>query len=94
MLDAEPSVEKSKLDEFRNANIALLKEREELKQRYDGIDPEAVRKLAEEKQRLEEEQRLKAGEFEKVLDGRLKSAKTEWDKQVAAVPRGGAAYAE
>src|SRR5436190_1538764 len=53
--------------------------------RVERIDPEQVRKLAEEKQRLEDEQRVKAGEFDKVLEGKLKSAKTEWDKQFSAV---------
>jgi hypothetical protein len=85
VLDAESSADKSKLDEFRTNNIALLKELNELKQRFDGINPDEVRKLAEEKQRLEDEQRVKAGEFDKVLDGRLKAAKTEWDRQFSAV---------
>src|SRR5437899_1208311 len=85
VLDAEGAAEKSKLDEFRTNNLALLKQIEEQNRKFEGIDPEAVRKLAEEKQRLEDEQRVKAGEFDKVLDGRLKTAKTEWDKQFAAV---------
>src|SRR5258706_7809038 len=85
VLDVDGAVERSKLDEFRNTNVALLKERDELKQRFEGIDPDEVRKLAEDKQRLEDEQRLKAGEFDKVLDGKLKAAKSEWDKQFATV---------
>ena len=44
------SSDKSKLDEFRNNNVTLLKERDELK-RFEGIDPDDVRKLADEKQR-------------------------------------------
>ena len=28
---------------------------------------------------------MKAGEFDKVLDGRVKAARTEWDKQLTAV---------
>jgi hypothetical protein len=84
-LDAEVAAEKSKVDEFRTNNVALLKELNEIKQRFEGINPDEVRKLAEEKQRLEDEQRVKAGEFDKVLDGRLKAAKSEWDKQLAAV---------
>ena len=85
VLDADGGADKSKLDEFRTNNIALLKELNEHKQKFEGIDPEQVRKLAEEKQRLEDEQRVKAGEFDKVLDGRLKTARTEWDKQFSAV---------
>src|SRR5438874_6068495 len=85
LLDTEAGGDKSKLDEFRTNNISLLKELNDLKQKFEGINPDEVRKLSEEKQRLEDEQRVKAGEFDKVLDGRLKTARTEWDKQLTAV---------
>src|SRR3974390_2622258 len=85
MLDVEGAVEKAKLDEFRANNIALSNQLAEHKKRFDGIDPDEVRKLAEEKQRLEEAQQLKGGEVEKVVEGRLKTAKAEWDKQLGAV---------
>jgi hypothetical protein len=58
VLDVNGAVEKSKLDEFRNTNVALLKERDELKKRFEGIDPEQVHALAEEKRKLEEERIL------------------------------------
>ena len=74
-----------KLEEFRTNNVALLKENRELKERFAGIDPEEVRKVAAEKARLEEEQRLKDGKFQEVLDARLKAARTDWDKQFSAV---------
>ncbi len=85
VLDVEGAVEKAKLDEFRANNIALTNQLAEQKKRFEGIDPEEVRKLAEEKQRLEEAQQLKGGEVEKVVEGRLKAAKAEWDKQMSAV---------
>ena len=84
-LDAEGIVEKAKLDEFRQTNIALTKERDELKQRYEGIDPAEVRKLADEKRKLEEAQQLKAGEVDRVVENRVKGLKAEWDKQLAVV---------
>ena len=79
------AAEKAKLDEFRANNIALSNQLAEQKKRFEGIDPEQVRKLAEEKQRLEEAQQIKGGEVDKVVENRLKTAKTEWDKQFAAV---------
>ena len=85
MLDVDGAVDKSKLDEFRANNIALSNQLAEQKKRFEGIDPDQVRKLAEEKQRLEEAQQLKGGEVDKVVEGRLRTAKTEWDKQFAAV---------
>jgi hypothetical protein len=81
VLDADGVVEKTKLDEFRQNNITLTNQ---LK-KFEGIDPDAVRQLAAEKQKLEDEQRLKDGKFQDVLDTRLQSAKTEWDKQFSAV---------
>ncbi|MEI7733661.1 MAG: hypothetical protein WCO56_29115 [Verrucomicrobiota bacterium] len=81
-LDAEGVVEKTKLDEIRASNSALAKERDELRQRFEGIDPEDVRKLAAEKQQLEEAAQLKAGEVDKVVENRIKGLKADWDKQV------------
>ena len=60
-------------EELRQTNITVMKERDALLKRFDGIDPDAVRQLAAEKARLEEEQRLKDGKFQEVLDARLKA---------------------
>ena len=84
-LDVDGAADKAKLDEFRANNIALSNQLAEQKKRFEGIDPEEVRKLAEEKQRLEETQQLKLGEVEKVLENRLKTARADWDKQFGAV---------
>jgi hypothetical protein len=85
-LDADGVVEKTKLDEFRNNNLALTKERDELKKRFEGIDPDEVRRLAEEKEKLElQAQGHKPEQIEKVVEGRLKTAKAEWDKQLSTV---------
>jgi hypothetical protein len=85
VLDVDGAVEKAKLDEFRNTNVSLAKERDELKKRFEGIDPDEFRRLAEEKRKLEEEQQVKAGEADKVAETRIKNAKAEWDKQLAAL---------
>jgi hypothetical protein len=84
-LDVDGVVDKAKHDEFRAANVALKKELEDQKKRFEGIDPDEVRKLAEEKLKLEEAQQLKLGEVEKVLETRLKTAKADWEKQFSAV---------
>jgi len=84
LLDVDGAVDKSKLDEFRTTNVTLLKERDDLKKRFEGIDPDEVRKLADEKRRLEETQQLKAGEVEKVVEARVKALKGDYDKQLSA----------
>jgi ABC-type phosphate transport system auxiliary subunit len=84
-LDVDGVADKAKLDEFRSNNTALLKQIEEHKKRFEGIDPDEVRKLAEQKARLEEERQLKAGELDKVVENRIKGLKADWDKQVATL---------
>ena len=84
-LDADGVVEKSKLDEFRASNVALMKERDDLKKRFEGIDPDEVRRLASEKRQLEEAQQLKAGETEKVVETRVKAARAELERQLSAL---------
>lgn len=81
LLDADGVVEKFKLDEFRTNNINLTNQ---LK-RFEGIDPDAVRQLADDKRKLEEAAQLKAGEVDKVIDARIKAARVEWEKQHGVV---------
>src|SRR6516165_6807850 len=78
LLDADGVVSQTKLDEFRQNNIALTNQ---LK-RFEGIDPDAVRQLADEKRKLEEAAQIKAGEVDKVVAARLKA---ELDKVHAPV---------
>jgi hypothetical protein len=85
LLDVEGAVDRSKLDEFRATNLALLKERDDLQQRFQGIDPDEVRKLADEKRKLEELQHLKAGDIDKVFDARVQALKAGFDKQLSGV---------
>ena len=82
VLDYEPPppVEDKRVAEFRTNNIALQKQVTDLLQRFDGIDPDAVRKMAAEKLRLEEQALLKAGETEKVIDARVKAARAELER--------------
>jgi hypothetical protein len=78
MLDVDGAVDKSKLEEFRANNITLANQLAEQKKRFEGIDPDAVRKL-------EEQQALASGQVEKVIETRLKSAKADLDRQYAGI---------
>jgi hypothetical protein len=83
--DIEGVTDKAKADELRNHNIELRKQIEVDKARFDGIDPEEIKQLKAEKQRLEEERQLKAGEVDKVVENRVRTLKSDWDKQLSAV---------
>jgi hypothetical protein len=86
VLDAEGVVEKTKLDEFRVSNVTLKKEIEDFKTRFDGIDPDEVKKLAEEKRKLELlAQGHKPEELDRLVGERIKGLKADWDKQLSTV---------
>jgi hypothetical protein len=85
VLDVEGAVEKCYLDEARKAKADLAREFEAHRQRFEGIDPDEVRKLTEEKRRLEEEQQLKAGDIEKVIEARVRAVKGDLDRKLAGV---------
>ena len=80
--DIEGATEKAKADELRSHNLELRKQIETNNARFEGIDPEEIKQLKAEKQRLEEERQLKAGEAEKVYETRAKALKAEFDKQM------------
>jgi hypothetical protein len=81
VLQVEGGVDKAELEKARTGYGALKNELDQFKARYEGIDPEEVKRLAEEKRKLEEEKQLKAGELDKVMEKR----KADWDKQLASV---------
>jgi len=85
VLDVAGVADKARLDEFRANNITLANELKALQQRFAGINPDEVRQLAAEKQRLEEERQLKAGELDKVVESRIKGLKAEWEQQVTSL---------
>ena len=79
ILDAEGIVEKSKHEEFRTNNIALTNQ---LK-RFEGIDPDAVRQLAEENKSLRTA--TLSEDAKREMDAQLKTAKSAFEKQLAAM---------
>jgi hypothetical protein len=78
-LDAEGVVEKSKHEEFRTNNIALTNQ---LK-RFEGIDPDAVRQLAEENKSLRTA--TLSEDAKREMEAQVKTAKSAFEKQLAAV---------
>ena len=63
----EGVVEKAKLDKFRNNNLALTKVRDELKERFDGIDPEVARALLAELESFAQVQPKPKGNHREVV---------------------------
>jgi hypothetical protein len=82
LLNVDGAIDQTKVDDFRSENQSLLQQLDEVKKRFEGIDPDAVRALEAEKQKLQEQQALKAGEVEQVIESRLKPLQTAHQKQV------------
>jgi hypothetical protein len=49
VLDVDGAVEKSKVDEFRSTNVALIKERDDLRKRFERSESEPVQAIAAER---------------------------------------------
>jgi hypothetical protein len=81
VLDVEGAVEKSRLDEFRNNNVALQKQLQELGQRFEGIDPERARALLQKQQELDDANLIKTGDVEKIVSTKLAAFQAELQKE-------------
>jgi hypothetical protein len=74
---------KAKIEEFRSANIALNQQMAEWKKRFDGIDPDAVRQLAEENRSLRTA--TLSEDAKREMEAQVKTAKSAFEKQLATV---------
>ena len=77
LLDVEGATDKARVDEFRNHNLALKQQLDELTQKYEGIDPDNVKSLLEEKRRLEDVKHLQEGEVDKLVQSRTRTLKND-----------------
>lgn len=79
VLDVEGAVEKARLDEFRNNNIALQQQLDKLK----DVDPVKYRELIAIQKKVEEKQLIEAGEVDKVVNLRVGAMREELETKVA-----------
>ena len=81
-LDADGLVPKDRVDEFRNNNIDLKKQLDDLKKTYEGIDVEQVKELLKKEIQLKEKKLIDSGKVDELLEERTKSMKTEYEKKI------------
>lgn len=74
-LYVEGLVPKSKLDEFRDTNVRLLKDMEKFK----DVDPTKYRELLLEHQKIQEKEWIEAGELDKVVNQRVATMRAEFE---------------
>lgn len=79
VLQVEGGVAREKLDEFRQNNVNYLKQIDELKKKYEGVDADEYRRLKGIEKDLEDK-KLSGKDAEKILEQRTASMKAEHDK--------------
>ena len=85
VLKVEGVVPKNKLDEFRNNNINLMKQRDEMQEKVDSfsdIDLEVAREAIKMKEELENKKLFDEGQFEELLAKNTDRMKKENEKKI------------
>lgn len=83
MLPVEGLVPKSKLDEFRANNISLAQERDALRQRFEGIDPEKARELLAKAQAEQDKKLIDAGKVDELVAQRVEAMRKDFETQLS-----------
>jgi hypothetical protein len=82
-LDGLPpnAVDKGKLDEFRNNNVALLKQLEDFKAKYGDVDMEEYNRIKEEQRKLKDKELIDAGKIDELLAQRTEAMRRDFEAQ-------------
>lgn len=86
-LEVEGMVDKAKLDEFRENNVALSKRLEDLSKQVEsvkGIDPAKFREYEEQARQINEKELIKKGDFETLVAQRTAAMKKDLEDKIAA----------
>jgi len=86
-LQVEGMVSADKLSEFRDNNIKLLRERDELTKRFEGIDPDAVKALQDQAKKIKEGELIAAGKIEDLFAERLAPVKQDYESKLTAAQK-------
>jgi len=73
---------KSKLDEFRANNVALLKDKEEISTKYKGVDLDVYNDMLQQSQNLKDKKLLDEGKIEELMEERSKLMREEHNQVV------------
>jgi hypothetical protein len=80
-LAVEGLIGKEKLQEFRDSNIALKKQIEELTEKFGDIDPEQYREMKEKAEKQRTKQLIAADKVDELVAERVNAAKAGFEKQ-------------
>jgi len=86
-LQVEGAVPKSKVDEFRTNNIELNKALEDLKKKFDGVDPEEYKKIKDDMVKMQDKKLLDAGKVDELLTQKTERMKQDYDARIDALSK-------
>lgn len=90
VLDTDDGSFTSRISEFRNNNIALQKELNNLKsdlEKYKGIDPKKYKETVDKLQQLEDNKLLDEGKVEELLNQRTERMRQDFEGKVSALTK-------
>lgn len=88
VLNTDDASYKTKINEFRSNNVALLRQQEEMKleiKKFEGIDPGKAREAAEKLLEFEEQQLIDEKRFEELHQQRTERMRGEFDNKYKAL---------
>lgn len=78
---------KRKIQEFRDNNIALTKELEAIKKKFEGIDLEEIITLKKKVQDVEDKKLIEAGKIDELVDQKVERMKQDFETQLNAMKK-------
>ncbi len=85
VLQCEGIAPKAALDEFRNNNIAIARERDALQTKFANVDPEEYKKLKNNSRLLDEKELVHKSGVEELVNQRTITMKTEFEGKVTGL---------
>jgi hypothetical protein len=80
-LQAEGATSKTKLDEFRQKNVVLMKENEQFK----NVNLEKYHAMEEQERQLKDQELIKSGDIEGLVSQRTNSLKSDYESKIQAL---------
>jgi hypothetical protein len=82
-LAVEGLVPVAKVNEFRDNNITLARQLEEMNKKYEGVDLDAVRQMTEQARKIKDQELIAAGKVEELFAERIAPMRTSFEKDVS-----------
>lgn len=80
-LAVDGAVDRTKLDEFRNNNVELMKSLD----RFKGIDPDKVQEILENERKIAEKKLIDAGDIDGLVNSRIAAMKQDYEGRISTL---------